>query len=137
MRSHLSRAYVSPPLRSMGSTPILSWPRCPCGAGVWPLPSSLSEPCCARCLSLSHTSATLQATSRRNVLKTEATRVIEAYLCMAPGTYWHSIRRAHYVRWILCAKGSRFRKFTYSNGGMLGSVNETTDVIDVIIALAV
>ena len=113
------------------ATPIRSWTRCACGASTWPLQLYL----CARCLSLEHTIATIQVTSRGNTLtSTAVVRGIGDFLAMAPSTHWHSAWRTRYLWWILCARESAFRRFTYVHGGLAGSVDRFTDVIDVIIA---
>ena len=113
----------------MGSFGMSMWTRCPCGRSTWPLESTH----CAACLAEAHTRSILLAVSRRHPLAEALNLGVVECLVMVPGSYWHSSWRAQYVGWILLSRGSPLRQFTYFYGGLAGSVDQHTDVLDLII----
>ena len=49
-------------------------------------------------------------------------------LCLAPP--YQKLKRLHFLRSSLLARGSPFRTFTYFSNGLTGNISETEDIID-------
>ena len=125
----------------MGSMGLRNWPRCPCCyASSWPSGHRSDTPwLCADCESNKKWEPychVMKVASKHNMLlqifklqwfKPQA--IIREFLVISGRNIWSH----HYLSWVLRSPGD-LRRFTYFWGGMSGSVNQTTDILDLILA---
>ena len=114
----------------MGSIGMRDWERCSCGRSKWPLRSEH----CAVCLDRQSQRGVLAATSRSGLLGGEdALDIVCDFLAMAPGSLGRTCWRKCYLLWVLCTPGSNLRRLTYAGNGLAGSIDEKTDILDMVL----
>ena len=55
------------------------------------------------------------------------------FLANAPGSQGHMCWRKYFLQWVLCARGSIFRRLTYVGNDLAGNINEKTDILDLVL----
>ena len=123
----------------MGSTSILNWTRCQCGRSCWPLHDAISSGHCVVCMDRMYLREVFITVSRDWfwIVESSMWGNICDFVPVMPLPQGRRKWRTHFLRWILCTRRSAFCALTYTGNGLAGSIDEETDVIDLIILYCV
>ena len=130
-----------PSVLVMGSTCICHWGHCHCGRWLWPLQGDY----CAECSSdrdwvwimgQVKCCGNMERIALVRVVHQDLGPAIESLRSMLVRTP-ESIWGRKYLRWISCTRGSHLAQFSYFHGGLVGSLDDYTDIIDLIIEFVI